>query len=426
MTTTAVIDTTRHDHDVPVDYPVAGLGLLERTLRLADVVGCDRAVLVCRAERRDRIDEMRTDFERRDDYALATELRVLDAGTSPDAAVDELVHTVGAQLYLDSRCVYRRTAVERCLAPPERADRLRTVPLDNAGGLAAAASDAVETVEFCTDLSDDDWALAIDGPEAARRAEDRIWQDCIKPIDGPVSRHLNRHVSLAISRWLAPTRVTPNQMSAVTFAFGLAAAAAVATGGYLWFLLGALLYQLSSILDGVDGELARARYEFSVTGEWVDTLSDNVKDILFYLGLGYGAAQTVPGLLGIAGADLWMWLGGLAAVGKFLSLAGYATWLIPRGRGCVLIFDWGDDGDGEPADGLVARAFSSLEVFGKNDVVIFTAFVLALVGGLHWFLALMAVAQPVAAAGIAARLASPDVDIVPERAGGSERMKAEG
>ena len=35
-------------------------------------------------------------------------------------------------------------------------------------------------------------------------------------------------------------------------------------GGYAMALLGAVLLQIASILDGVDGELARVRVQFSV------------------------------------------------------------------------------------------------------------------------------------------------------------------
>jgi phosphatidylglycerophosphate synthase len=37
-----------------------------------------------------------------------------------------------------------------------------------------------------------------------------------------------------------------------------------------------LLFQLNSIIDGVDGELARMRLEASVLGEWLDTVGDGL------------------------------------------------------------------------------------------------------------------------------------------------------
>ncbi|MFB6351902.1 MAG: CDP-alcohol phosphatidyltransferase family protein [Bradymonadaceae bacterium] len=439
----ALIDATAHDDTVPADLEVAGLGLVERTLRLAAVSECRHAVVVYRTDRAAPVADACDGFADDDRYNMSVErLGVEETEDIVEALAGHLgdrLRPEATLLTLDSTRVYERGPAQQLVDTHGAGDGISVLPgeaiadpavldghtwhrladLSPEGPTALtesliARADRGHTQVRPADDLEAGWRVAIDGPAAAERAGERIWQGCIKPIDGPISRHLNRKISLAISRRLAPTAVTPNHMSIVTFAFGIAATIAVAGGGYAWFLAGAILYQLSSILDGVDGELARGKYEFSLFGEWIDTLCDNTKDILFYLGLGYGASQTVPGLLGFAGADLWMWLGTLAATGKFLSLAGYATWLIPRDRGCPGHFDWGDDGDGKPADGLVARAVSHLEVLGKNDVVLFSAFVLAVVGGLHWFLLLMAVGHHVVAGSVVARLASPEVDIVPE------------
>ena len=74
--------------------------------------------------------------------------------------------------------------------------------------------------------------------------------------DGFVSRHLNRRVSRPMARLLSHTPVTPNQVSIVSLG--------VALGSFLCFVYGyhiiaALLAQASSVVDGVDGDLARLK-----------------------------------------------------------------------------------------------------------------------------------------------------------------------
>ena len=62
-------------------------------------------------------------------------------------------------------------------------------------------------------------------------------------------------------------------------------------------MLGAVLLQLSLIIDCVDGEVARATRRFSALGAWLDASTDRVKEFLAYAGLAYGAFRF--------GADIW-------------------------------------------------------------------------------------------------------------------------
>src|SRR3990172_10662477 len=71
------------------------------------------------------------------------------------------------------------------------------------------------------------------------------------------NRLIHRHVRPAI-RPLARASVTPNQVTTMRLAAGLAAAAAFALGDSSWPYWGAGLFVLSMFLDRMDGELARA------------------------------------------------------------------------------------------------------------------------------------------------------------------------
>lgn len=115
-------------------------------------------------------------------------------------------------------------------------------------------------------------------------------------------------------RPLVPTAVTPNQITVVRLATGLAAAVALAWGteeGRLW---GAILFCISFILDRADGELARLSGKTSRIGHILDLWSDTVCNAAAFLGLGIGlwiGGMAWAGLLGLsAGASvaliLWM------------------------------------------------------------------------------------------------------------------------
>ncbi len=123
--------------------------------------------------------------------------------------------------------------------------------------------------------------------------------------DGYVSRYINRRISDPIAKLLARTRITPNQMSWA--AFGLAVLSFLSFINN-WNIAGGLLAQLSSIIDGVDGSLARLKGMSSAFGGFLDSILDRYADILILLGLTVWAAsnEVYPyvwpaGFLAIAG-----------------------------------------------------------------------------------------------------------------------------
>jgi phosphatidylglycerophosphate synthase len=167
-----------------------------------------------------------------------------------------------------------------------------------------------------------------------------LMQSLYKPTDGIVSRHVNRRISLAISRRLLPLDVTPNQMTATATVFGLAGVMAVFRGGYLPMLAGALLLQVQSLLDGCDGEIARIKYLHSRAGEWLDQVADDVLNIAFLAAA--GAA------LGRAG-HAFAWRIAVASIGcQIVYMAALYAGLIFKsgGRGSVATLRWWVDKPG--------------------------------------------------------------------------------
>ena len=111
----------------------------------------------------------------------------------------------------------------------------------------------------------------------------------VKPTDGVVSRLLNRRISTRISLWLARRRRPPSPD-----AVSVAAAALVAAAGPLWAaghpVLAGVAAQAGSILDGVDGEIARLTGRQSRAGALLDTVLDRLADIALLAGMAVAAA----------------------------------------------------------------------------------------------------------------------------------------
>ncbi|NBV11861.1 MAG: CDP-alcohol phosphatidyltransferase family protein [Actinobacteria bacterium] len=99
--------------------------------------------------------------------------------------------------------------------------------------------------------------------------------------------------------WLAVrVNATPNQVTLISFAIGLYSAYSFAQGSFWWIFLGAVLLQLSIIVDCADGELARYTRKFSKLGAWLDAVTDRVKEYMVFLGMAIGADKS--------GRDLWI------------------------------------------------------------------------------------------------------------------------
>lgn len=135
-------------------------------------------------------------------------------------------------------------------------------------------------------ISSNSFWIDVDDPASFKRAEkallDRLRD---KPTDGPVSRYLNRPLSVMFSRHLVKLNITPNQISLFSFLCSLVAAGLFVIGGYISLLIGGVLAQFASIIDGCDGEVARLKYQSSDFGGWFDAVLDRYAGAFLLFGL---------------------------------------------------------------------------------------------------------------------------------------------
>ncbi|HEY2728953.1 MAG TPA: CDP-alcohol phosphatidyltransferase family protein [Polyangia bacterium] len=123
---------------------------------------------------------------------------------------------------------------------------------------------------------------------ATRRvAEDGIFEDLMRGDLGLVARVINKKISFRLTRYLlVHLPFTPNMITLVAGCIGLFGAMLISTGTYDNVLMGFLLAQTQSILDGCDGELARVRFQQTGLGEWLDTIVDDFLNVAIVLAVG--------------------------------------------------------------------------------------------------------------------------------------------
>ncbi len=159
--------------------------------------------------------------------------------------------------------------------------------------------------------------LNISSASDRRRATRDALLATQKATDGWVSRTFNRPISRACSRVALAAGLSATGASLVTLALGLVCAWVAAQPGYWAFVGTGVLFQLASVLDGMDGEIARATFTESERGARVDTVVDQLTYLTSFGGLIIGWVRE-----GSGATVLWLTLAIGAALVLTLLRAG--------------------------------------------------------------------------------------------------------
>lgn len=189
-----------------------------------------------------------------------------------------------------------------------------------------------------------------------------------KAGDGIVARALNRPISRAVSaRLLRLGWVRPGHATVLTALAALAMLVClIAFPSPAGLVAGAVLFQIASVIDGVDGEIARATFRSSRSGASLDSLVDAFTNLAFLGGAGASFALQGEGTAALVGA------GACAVQAAGLGLLGRAAWRRER----VLHFD----SVKRTRQARPAQRRSLIDKLATRDVYAFV-FMLAALGG---------------------------------------------
>lgn len=220
--------------------------------------------------------------------------------------------------------------------------------------------------------------MVVETPADVRAAERRLLRGLTKDTDGFMARHIERPISLFISRRLAATAITPNEMSLISIAVGVCGGPFFLSSRPLLQTVGALMFLAHSILDGCDGELARLKFQQSRWGGVLDFWGDNVVHSVIFGCIGVGWS--------LAAGAIWPLALGAAAVLGTLGSAGFVYWRLMRVK---------DDGAFTSVSASPERPLARLlDAVSRRDFIYLVVF-LALLGRSNWFLVLAAIGAPI-------------------------------
>jgi phosphatidylglycerophosphate synthase len=387
---------------------VCGLAALERTLLALGRQGYTHALLIVQPDSDDRAELERAlpraraaltlRFIEEADTTLRPLLDALDSEGARDALFWPAALSFGR---LAPELAKRRAPEWRALVGARDGERYGPTLLDlnvlrGHGALEWADIESQLSQSGQLEPAELDLApLDLAQPGAQKQAVRALLTSLRKDEDGVVAR-FDRHVSLAVSRILMKWPVHPNAATIGAALLGVAGGVMAAQGGYWWMLAGAFLFQLNSILDGIDGEIARAKLLESRAGQWADTLSDDLSNLVFMAGAGVGCYRTW-------GSIHYLVLGVVAAVGIIVSAVIMYHYLITvahSGDLNAFRMPWerhsrtelahreaATEEEKPPGAGLLER----LEPFLRRDFFVLATTAFALAGQLRvmmWFYAL--------------------------------------
>ncbi|MBN2039964.1 MAG: CDP-alcohol phosphatidyltransferase family protein [Spirochaetes bacterium] len=205
----------------------------------------------------------------------------------------------------------------------------------------------------------------------------------IKNTGGFIAQKINKRLSMPVSSRIANTRIHPNYLTFVNILIGLMSGILLLFNTYWHIVFGGLLFQLASIMDGVDGEVAKFTFKFSKLGAWLDTLSDNLTLLVFIAGCSYLYYINTNGIIPV--------------IVIALAFAGLITMIFSMVRylrkysdnGSLVTYDREFLQNLPPNDPFVIIA-NRLKYFTKKEFFSIVFFIICLTGKAHYIIPVIA------------------------------------
>lgn len=113
-------------------------------------------------------------------------------------------------------------------------------------------------------------------------------------VNHPFIKRIYRGMGISIAKKLVNTKITPNQVTAMSFILYLITAYLFFRANYISLIIAGVLLQLAYILDYADGSLARMKNPvYTPFGVWVDELVGTYAYVLIYIGATLGVYNQI-------------------------------------------------------------------------------------------------------------------------------------
>ena len=406
----------------PLDFRVAGLSLLDRSIRTMARAGLERLAVILPAAADLRLTRLTQKLDLTIEFLTWESASSLVLPADSEVLVllgDRVHHHSSLTQFVENGLEDADLVVQTSAAPHQEGPFIRTaIGSETTFTEATEASGPVGTGAFlCSSnhFAQKDIAAGrfnfhtflqeiLAGKNSIERASSsplwrRVWDrrsvrsakkmlfgQVTKPTSGFVSRHLNARISIPISKLLVETGMSPHVVTVLfVMTTGLTSAYLISfADDYPTLLLAGFLWQMAAVLDRCDGEIARVKLCESKFGAWFDTVTDNLAYICAYIGLLFGMRKLYPD-------TMFYWYLGLSAIAAFvLTLAILYIYARRSGSGSLQHYlrDLNRDlPDSEKT--WVQTLMQRYGVVGKRDFFSFVVFLTTIVNRVqisYWFI----------------------------------------
>ncbi|MFQ5636459.1 MAG: sugar phosphate nucleotidyltransferase [bacterium] len=280
------------------------------------------------------------------------------------------------------------------ICTPELFDALRRSHDAGAYTLSDGVRILAQEGKMCTFNIGNDYWQDVDTIPDVYAAERLLLRSTRSEGDGFIAKHLNRKISNRITKWLLKTPITPNQISILNFVLSLFTAWLVSFGKPMTTIFGGIFFQLASILDGCDGEVALIKLNDSKFGAFIDTLTDHLSYFVFVIGLTLGVYQATQN-------ESVFYITGIVLGSLLFALTFGLLYIKKKGSASLRVLNKNIDSLNHPGQNKFMRFLTSLNSFGRRDFFAFAAMVVMLFGSIQLIYWMVMVAVALMATGIA-------------------------
>ena len=410
---------------VPSDTPeamalatvkVAGVPLIVRGIMTLAEGGIDDVTLLIADSQRRKI---RSFLERYDEKKLpAIQMVSYDEpyGVGPSIVKRIADHASGRLILVNANLIFDKGLVKEIRAIPLEGDEIVRckvgaharpifdVPVATWERLADFTAERPRSIENClrylretakhriVKISPDINTFLLKSIRDRAVAEKSLAEAIRHSTIAPVAKYINKRISLPISLFLSKLWVSPNTVTGLNIVIGLFAGVFVADGNRYWMILmGAIFFQVASIVDGCDGEVAKLTFRCSKFGQYADTLCDNLSLGAFLVGI-------MAGYWRITHSPVAFYVGAVMIINTAITLFWIAYYLKKNTQSASLAtFDTAylSKLSGQPWWLLSFIRFGKYTL--KKDVYTFSFLVFAILGILYWWLFITAFGVTLAA-----------------------------
>jgi Phosphatidylglycerophosphate synthase len=149
---------------------------------------------------------------------------------------------------------------------------------------------------------------------------------------GKLRKYVNEVLPKTVGKYLSKIGLTPNGATLIGFMFAIIAPI---LGYYRIYVLIPIMIVLSGLMDVIDGAIARATNKTTKFGAYLDSLTDRISDMLFFLALIFAGVNPYLSIIALGFSEVVSYA---RSKGELLGVKMEGVGLLERSERLILLF----------------------------------------------------------------------------------------